>query len=331
MEAGRVRPSSRALPLRSPRCIAFVRYETSNARPDDGPHPLPRPRVCARDRDRVRRALHVLRDAAPDHAVPAERARIHTRATPASSCCRSAWRCSSARRSPDRWSASYGTAVPIRFGLVIMMVALVVLMAGTARHPVLVTSGLAAAGFGFALCITPITSLAMTSVAARARGHGVGHHERATRDRLDARFRGHGIDPVGVAWRDARPRSRNGREGSGGACARSRRRSSPAPIRARTSRRSRPRVRCEWRADVRDVAEADFVTGIRISLFVGDRAARDRVRRGLAWFPRGRGATHPRRAARSGCGERSLACAPDRTPTPAARTSDGAARRRRST
>ena len=68
----------------------------------------------------------------------------------------------------------YGTAMPIRLGLVIMMVALVVLMAGTAHHPVLVTRGLAAAGFGFALCITPITSLAMTSVEPQRAGMASG-------------------------------------------------------------------------------------------------------------------------------------------------------------
>ena len=45
-------------------------------RPDDGPDALPRPHVLAGDRDDLRRAVRDLRDAARDHAVPAERARL---------------------------------------------------------------------------------------------------------------------------------------------------------------------------------------------------------------------------------------------------------------
>ena len=92
-----------------------------------------------------------------------------------------------------------GAVVPIRFGLAIMMAGLAVLIAGTARHPAFVVTGLALTGFGYALCLTPITSLAMTSVPVQSSRHGVGHHERAARDRLHVGVRGHGVGPGRVA------------------------------------------------------------------------------------------------------------------------------------
>src|SRR4029453_175515 len=67
-----------------------------------------------------------------------------------------------------------GAVIPIRLGLAIMMAGIVVLIVGTARHPVLVTTGLAIVGFGFALCVTPITSLAMSSVPPNRAGMASG-------------------------------------------------------------------------------------------------------------------------------------------------------------
>ena len=54
----------------------FVVWERRSGGPDDGPDALPRPHVHAGDRDDLRRAVRDLRDAARDHAVPAERARL---------------------------------------------------------------------------------------------------------------------------------------------------------------------------------------------------------------------------------------------------------------
>ncbi len=45
-------------------------------RPDDGPDPLPRPDVLARDRHHLRGPVRHLRHAPRDHAVPAERPRL---------------------------------------------------------------------------------------------------------------------------------------------------------------------------------------------------------------------------------------------------------------
>jgi hypothetical protein len=190
----------------------------------------------------------------------------------------------------------------------LMMIALVVLMAGTALHPVLVTADCRCPGSASRCCITPITSLAMSSVEPRARAWPR-HHERATRDRLDPWVRGHGIDLS--AWLGATPtrdlaavvkdpveRAQIAQE------------SSQAPARARTSRRSRRRGRPQWRAEVRDVAEADFVTGMRVSLSSGDRAARDRVCCGSCMVPARPRRDDPRCGARSGCGERALAGGP---------------------
>jgi len=67
-----------------------------------------------------------------------------------------------------------GAVLPIRLWLAIMMAGLGVLIVGTARHPGFVTADLALAGFGYALCLTPITSLAMTSVPPARAGMASG-------------------------------------------------------------------------------------------------------------------------------------------------------------
>lgn len=67
-----------------------------------------------------------------------------------------------------------GTVTPIRAGLAVMMAGLVGLMLGMGGHPAVVALMLAVTGFGFALCLTPITTLAMTSVEPRRAGMASG-------------------------------------------------------------------------------------------------------------------------------------------------------------
>jgi len=67
-----------------------------------------------------------------------------------------------------------GTVPPIRGGLAVMMVGLAGLMIGMGGHPAVVATMLAVTGFGFALCLTPITTLAMTSVEPRRAGMASG-------------------------------------------------------------------------------------------------------------------------------------------------------------
>lgn len=68
----------------------------------------------------------------------------------------------------------FGTVPPVRSGLGVMMGGLVALMLAMGGHPTFVALALAVTGFGFALCLTPITTLAMTSVEARRAGMASG-------------------------------------------------------------------------------------------------------------------------------------------------------------
>jgi EmrB/QacA subfamily drug resistance transporter len=183
----------------------------------------------------------------------------------------------------------YGTALPIRFGLALMMIAIVVLMAGTAHHPLLVTSGLAAAGFGFALCITPITSLAMTSVEPARAGmaSGIMSAQRAIGSTLGFAVMGSILSAwlnatldgdLAAVVTDPAERAQIAQEIIGGANPRAHI-AEIAPARA-----------VQWRADVHDVAEADFIAGIRVSLSSAIVLLAIVFVAGLAWFPRGRGA-----------------------------------------
>ncbi len=73
-----------------------------------------------------------------------------------------------------RLVGTVGAVLPIRAGLLTMIAALVVLIAGTYLHPAIVVLGLTMVGVGSALCLTPITSLAMTSVPADRAGMASG-------------------------------------------------------------------------------------------------------------------------------------------------------------
>ena len=183
----------------------------------------------------------------------------------------------------------YGSATPIRLGLAVMMIGLLVLMAGTAHHPVLVTGGLAAAGFGFALCITPITSLAMASVEPARAGmaSGIMSAQRAIGSTLGfavmgsilAAWLGATLDrDLAAVVPDPALRAQIAREIIAGA--------SPRAHIAEVA----PARPAQWRAEVRDVAEGDFVTGIRVALSSGLVLLAVVFVAGLAWFPTGRGA-----------------------------------------
>jgi EmrB/QacA subfamily drug resistance transporter len=183
----------------------------------------------------------------------------------------------------------YGTATPVRLGLAIMMIALVVLMIGTGHHPVLVTCGLAAAGFGFALCITPITSLAMASVEPARAGmaSGIMSAQRAIGSTLGFAVMGSILSAwlgatldrdLAVVVKDPVERARIAYEIIGDA--------NPRAHIAEIAP-SRP---VQWRDGVRDIAEADFVAGIRVALSSGIALLAIVFVAGLAWFPRGRGA-----------------------------------------
>ena len=68
----------------------------------------------------------------------------------------------------------FGARMPILAGLAIMILGLVALVAGGHGNAAMVLLGLGLCGFGGALCLTPITSLAMTSVPPQRAGMASG-------------------------------------------------------------------------------------------------------------------------------------------------------------
>ena len=85
----------------------------------------------------------------------------------------------------------------ILFGVASQIVGFAVLIAGLQGSTVVVTAGLVFVGVGAGLCLTPITSLAMTTVPSRARGNGIGHHERTARAWFHRRVCRARLDPCG--------------------------------------------------------------------------------------------------------------------------------------
>ena len=182
-----------------------------------------------------------------------------------------------------------GAIIPIRVGLVMMMAGIVVLIVGTARHPVLVTTGLAVTGFGFALSTTPITTLAMTSVPPNRAGmaSGIMSAQRAIGSTLGFAVMG----SVFAAWLAATldadlvhavPDARERREIAASIVADANPRAHAAEIApARPLRHSD--------AAIVAVAVNDFVQGIRVALGLAFVLLSAVFVAGLIWFPRGAG------------------------------------------
>ena len=187
-----------------------------------------------------------------------------------------------------------GAVIPIRLGLAIMIAGIVVLIVGTARHPVLVTTGLAVVGFGFALCGTPITSLAMTSVSPNRAGmaSGIMSAQRAIGSTLGFAVMG----SVFAAWLSATldadlvravPDAQERRAVSASIVAGVNPRAYVAEIGpARPVRHADPATE----AAILAVAVAAFVQGIRVGLGLAIVLLAAVFVAGLFSFPRGAGA-----------------------------------------
>jgi MFS family permease len=201
-----------------------------------------------------------------------------------------------------RMVGKHGAALPIKLGLGTLIGALAVLIAGTARHPALVTLGLAAIGFGFALCVTPITTLAMTSVEPQRAGmaSGIMSAQRAIGSTVGFAVMG----SILSAWlaltldadlapviADPRERAVVARDIVAGANPR-------AHVAEVGPARPIRHPDAQMQAAIRTVAERDFVTGIRIALVVAIVLIGAVLAAGIAWFPRGAMANAQREAAR---------------------------------
>jgi MFS family permease len=184
-----------------------------------------------------------------------------------------------------------GAVIPIRLGLAIMMAGIVVLIVGTARHPVLVTTGLAIVGFGFALCVTPITSLAMSSVPPNRAGmaSGIMSAQRAIGSTLGFAVMG----SVLAAWLAATlesdlvpavPDAQERRQISAAIVADANPHAQVAEIApARPIRHADPVTE----AAIVAVAVTDFVQGIRVALGLAFFLLATVFVAGLVWLPRG--------------------------------------------
>jgi MFS family permease len=184
----------------------------------------------------------------------------------------------------------YGATLPIRLGLSIMIAAFLVLIAGTAHHPVLVALGLAAAGFGFALCVTPITTLAMTSVPPQRAGmaSGIMSAQRAIGSTLGFAVAGSILsawvsatlyEDLAPVVADPRERAAITRDIIAGASPRANvaKFVSGTPI-------HHPDAAVETR--IREAAGRDFIGGIRVAFAVTIALLAAVLAAGLAWLPR---------------------------------------------
>ena len=186
-----------------------------------------------------------------------------------------------------------GAVLPIRLGLAIMMAGLGVLIVGTARHPGFVTAGLALAGFGYALCLTPITSLAMTSVPPARAGmaSGIMSAQRAIGSTLGFAVMG----SIFAAWLSA---TLPGDLAQAVPAPAERRIVSNAIISGANPRAyvaelvpAHPirHADAATQAAILMVADTDFVQGIRVALGVAMALLAAVFAAGLAGFPRGPG------------------------------------------
>ena len=267
------------------------RLRTQKRGPDDGPEALRRPHVFARDHHDLRRDVRRIRDVARDHAVHAERARSLAdgcRVAPLA-----------VQHEPDDHVAEAGKLVGvvgsrrlILLGLASQIVGFAVLIAGLQGSTVVVSVGLVFVGLGAALCLTPITSLAMTAVpperagmasgimsAQRALGSTVGFAvlgsilAAALTATLSAHLAGALPDPTerkevaATIIGNANPRAYSGEIGPG------------RPIR---------HLDAATQKAILAAADSDFVEGIRFSLATAMVFLALVLAAGFVWFPRGK-------------------------------------------
>ena len=187
-----------------------------------------------------------------------------------------------------------GARPPILGGLLLQMAGLAVLIAGAGGHPAVVIAGLGIAGAGGALCLTPITTLAMTSVPPARAGmaSGIMSAQRAIGSTLGFAVLG----SVLAAWLSATLAPDLATAVPDAA----ERRAVAAAIVGSANPRAHvaeigPRQRIghadsATAARIVAVADRDFVQGIRAGLGVAIGVLALVFVAALRWFPRGGGA-----------------------------------------
>jgi EmrB/QacA subfamily drug resistance transporter len=187
----------------------------------------------------------------------------------------------------------FGARLPIMGGLATMIAGLAVLIAGGHGDARMVMVGLALVGAGDALCLTPITTVAMTSVPPERAGmaSGIMSAQRAIGSTVGFAVMG----SVLAAWLNATLDARlagtlpNATE-RGAVVAAIVASANPRAHVAEIGPRRPIDADPAKRAAVIASAESDFVGGIRAGLAVAVAALAAVLLAGLRWFPRGAGA-----------------------------------------
>ncbi|MFO1314665.1 MAG: MFS transporter [Burkholderiales bacterium] len=193
-----------------------------------------------------------------------------------------------------RMVGRFGARPPILAGLAVQMTGLAVLIAGVGGPPAVTVAGLAIAGIGGALCLTPITTLAMTSVPPARAGmaSGIMSAQRAIGSTLGFAVLG----SVLAAWLASTlapdlvavvPDAAERRAVAAAIVGSANPRAHVAEIGPR-----RPIVHPDGASAAAIVAAADgdFVQGIRVGLGVAIGVLALVLAAALRWFPRGGGA-----------------------------------------
>jgi len=188
----------------------------------------------------------------------------------------------------------FGARGPILIGIATMILGLLGLIAAGQNNPVIVLAGLGLAGTGGALCLTPITTLAMTSVPAQRAGmaSGIMSAQRAIGSTVGFAVLG----SVLAAWLAATLEqdlatviadSAERRAVASAIVASANPRAHVAEIGpSHPITHSHPPTR----AAIVAVAERDFINGIRVSLAVAVALLFVALVIGWRYFPRGGGA-----------------------------------------
>jgi MFS family permease len=184
----------------------------------------------------------------------------------------------------------YGARVLVLSGLATMIVGMLALVAGGHGNLAVVLVGLALCGIGSALCLTPITAIAMTSVPPQRAGmaSGIMSAQRAIGSTVGFAVMG----SVLAAWlsatldRDLVPALPDAVERRAVAAAIVSSANPRTQVAEMVPRRPIAHPDRATQVAITKAAEQDFVQGIRLALLVAVAALLAALLAGWRWFPR---------------------------------------------
>ena len=181
----------------------------------------------------------------------------------------------------------------ILLGMASQIVGFAVVIAGLQVNTVIVVTGLAFVGIGAGLCLTPITSLAMTTVPAERAGmaSGIMSAQRALGSTVGFAVLGSILaatltTTLSAHLSDALPNPTERREVADTIIGNANPRAYSAEI---GPGRPIKHLNPDTQTAILAVADSDFIEGIRFSLATAVAFLTVVLAAGIAWFPRGRG------------------------------------------